>query len=136
MRWRRIDLKRVIKERFGVDYETRYGLFAHQRTPSSSGAGRTYYRRIRKNWPRTLKAHLCDLPPRTKVEPWFQDEARIGQKNGIVRQWARRGTRPRQPADQGSGSNCTPHPAFETGDGPHVMVTQFMAAIPRALLAV
>jgi len=30
----------------------------------------------------------------------FQDEARIGQKNGIVRQWARRGSRPRQPADQ------------------------------------
>ena len=29
-----------------------------------------------------------------------QDEARIGQKNGLVRQWARRGTRPRQPADQ------------------------------------
>lgn len=40
--------------------------------------------------PRTLKAHLCDLSPRTKVELWFQDEARIGQKNGIVR----------QPADQ------------------------------------
>lgn len=34
------------------------------------------------------------------MEIWFQDEARIGQKNGIVRQWARRGTRPRQPADQ------------------------------------
>lgn len=34
------------------------------------------------------------------VEIWFQDEARIGQKNGIVRQWARRGTRPRQPVDQ------------------------------------
>jgi hypothetical protein len=29
-----------------------------------------------------------------------KDEARIGQKNGQVRQWARRGTRPRQPADQ------------------------------------
>jgi transposase len=29
-----------------------------------------------------------------------RDEARIGQKNGLVRQWARRGTRPRQPADQ------------------------------------
>jgi len=26
--------------------------------------------------------------------------ARIGQKNGLVRQWARRGTRPRQTADQ------------------------------------
>jgi hypothetical protein len=35
-----------------------------------------------------------------KIEIWFQDEARIGQKNGLVRQWARRGTRPRQPADQ------------------------------------
>src|SRR5579872_3899221 len=32
--------------------------------------------------------------------PPAQDEARIGQKNGRVRQWARRGTRPRQPADQ------------------------------------
>jgi transposase len=34
------------------------------------------------------------------IEIWFQDEARIGQKNGIVRQWARRGSRPCQPADQ------------------------------------
>lgn len=38
------------------------------------------------------------MPPRRKVEIWFQDDA--SQKNGIVRQWARRGTRPRQPADQ------------------------------------
>jgi len=38
------------------------------------------------------------------VEIWFQDEMRLGQKNGIVRQWARRGTRPRQPADQRSES--------------------------------
>ena len=34
------------------------------------------------------------------MEIWFQDEMRLGQKNGIVRRWARRGTRPRQPADQ------------------------------------
>ncbi len=34
------------------------------------------------------------------MEIWFQDEMRLGQKNGLVRQWARRGTRPRQPADQ------------------------------------
>jgi transposase len=47
-----------------------------------------------------LSAHLADLPKGRPVEIWFQDEARIGQKNGIVRQWARRGTRPRQPADQ------------------------------------
>ena len=40
------------------------------------------------------------MPAETPIEIWFQDEARIGQKNGIVRQWAKRGTRPRQPADQ------------------------------------
>ena len=40
------------------------------------------------------------FPKRTPIEIWFQDEARIGQKNGLVRQWAKRGTRPRQPADQ------------------------------------
>ena len=40
------------------------------------------------------------MPETTPVEKWFEDEARIGQKNGLVRQWAKRGTRPRQPADQ------------------------------------
>ena len=37
------------------------------------------------------------LPAGTPVELWFQDEARIGQKNKITRRWARRGTRPRAP---------------------------------------
>lgn len=36
----------------------------------------------------------------TPIEIWFQDEMRLGQKNTRVRQWARKGTRPRQPADQ------------------------------------
>ena len=33
-------------------------------------------------------------------EPSCKDEARIGQKNGLVRQCAKRGSRPRQPANQ------------------------------------
>jgi transposase len=45
-----------------------------------------------------------DLPPGTPVEIWFQDEARVGQKNGLVYQWAERGSRPRQPKDQRYGS--------------------------------
>ena len=53
-----------------------------------------------ENFPRALKAQLDNLPETTPIEIWFQGEARIGQKNGLVRQWARRGTRPRQPADQ------------------------------------
>ena len=34
------------------------------------------------------------------MELWWQDEARIGQKNKLTRRWARRGTRPRAPHDQ------------------------------------
>lgn len=34
------------------------------------------------------------------VEIWFQDEARIGQKNKITRRWAKRGSRPSAPKDQ------------------------------------
>lgn len=40
------------------------------------------------------------LDPRTPIEIWFQDEARIGQKNKITRRWAKRGTRPSAPRDQ------------------------------------
>jgi hypothetical protein len=35
--------------------------------------------------------HLAGVPETTPIEIWFQDEARIGQKNGIVRQWAKTG---------------------------------------------
>jgi len=35
-----------------------------------------------------------------KIEVWFQDEARIGQKNGLTRRWAPKGTRPRGAKDQ------------------------------------
>jgi hypothetical protein len=38
------------------------------------------------------------------IEIWFQDEARIGQKNKITRRWAKRGTRPVAPHDQRTAS--------------------------------
>jgi hypothetical protein len=41
-----------------------------------------------------------DLPAGSPIEIWFQDEMRVGQKNGLVYQWARKGTRPRQLKDQ------------------------------------
>jgi hypothetical protein len=40
------------------------------------------------------------IAPETPIEIWFQDEARVGQKNGLVYQWAKKGSRPRQPKDQ------------------------------------
>jgi len=40
------------------------------------------------------------LPLQTPIEIWWQDESRVGQKNGIVYQWVQKGSRPRQPKDQ------------------------------------
>ena len=40
------------------------------------------------------------LPGGVGLEVWWQDEARIGQKNRITRRWAGRGTRPRAAHDQ------------------------------------
>ena len=53
-----------------------------------------------KNFARTLSAHIDHLPRDKPIEIWFQDEARLGQKNGRTRIWAKTGTRPRLPADQ------------------------------------
>ena len=38
-----------------------------------------------------LPASACG----NKIEIWFQDEARVGQKGTLTRLWAKRGTRPR-----------------------------------------
>ncbi len=40
------------------------------------------------------------IPKGTALEIWFQDDARVGQKNKITRRWASRGTRPSAPWDQ------------------------------------
>ena len=34
------------------------------------------------------------------IEVWYQDEARVGQKNNLTRRWAPKGTRPRATKDQ------------------------------------
>ena len=76
------------------------GAFDHQRPAAAPQAGPAGDRGVQKNFPRTLAAHLAGLPKTKRVEIWFQDEARLGQKNGRVRIWAKKGTRPRLPADQ------------------------------------
>jgi len=61
-----------------------------------------------------------EIAPGAPIEIWFQDEMRVGQKNGLVYQWAKKGTRPRQPKDQRYanayvfGAIC---PARDTGAG-------------------
>ena len=43
---------------------------------------------------------MSRLAPGTPIEVWFQDEMRDPQKNSLVYQWAKTGSRPRQPKDQ------------------------------------
>src|SRR3982750_925699 len=57
-----------------------------------------------KSLPATWEAIRAGLPKGTPIELWWQDEARVGQKNKIARRWARRGTRPRAPHDQRTSS--------------------------------
>ncbi|MGA1753802.1 MAG: IS630 family transposase [Pontimonas sp.] len=107
VRWRRVDLQRVIKERFDVDYHVRHvGQilhdlgFSHVSTrPQHPEQDADVIETFKKTSPRRLSRRLKDIAPGTPVEIWFQDEMRLGQKNSRVRQWARKGTRPRQPAD-------------------------------------
>ena len=54
---------------------------------------------FQKNLPERL-AQVRAAHPGQRIELWWQDEARIGQKNKLTRRWARRGTRPRAPHDQ------------------------------------
>ncbi|MCP3968910.1 MAG: IS630 family transposase, partial [Rhodobacteraceae bacterium] len=54
----------------------------------------------KETFPKLLAESLKDIPSDKAVEIWFPDEARVGQKNGQVYQWAAKGTRPRQAADQ------------------------------------
>src|SRR5512137_1476067 len=55
---------------------------------------------VQKNFAVSLNAIAERDAAGKPIEIWFQDEARIGQKNKITRRWARRGTRPSAPHDQ------------------------------------
>ena len=53
-----------------------------------------------KKLPDLIAAAVGEKARGKRLEIWFQDESRIGQKGGLTRQWAPRGSRPRQPRDQ------------------------------------
>ena len=89
-----IDLKRVIEARSaGVIYSER-GIsrllgelgFAHiSARPQHPRQDKRIIEALEKNFTDTLQVHIADLPAGTPVEIWFQDEARLGQKNGLTR---------------------------------------------------
>src|SRR6202011_385021 len=92
VRWRRVDLakaghRRALRRRLScaacghVAEEDRF--LAYQRAAASSSAGCPDHRGFQKNFSRALSVHLAEVPEGTPIEIWLQDEARIGQKNGV-----------------------------------------------------
>ena len=52
------------------------------------------------NFPTLMAEIAAAVVDDREIEIWFQDEARVGQKNKITRRWAKRGSRPSAPRDQ------------------------------------
>ena len=108
VRWRCVDLKRVLGERFAVDLsEVSLGRvlkqlgFSHiSARPQHPAQDAEAIAAFIKKFPAHVAEALKKVAPATAIEVWFQDEMRAGQKNGLVYQWAKKGTRPRQPKDQ------------------------------------
>ena len=72
-----------------------------QRTLRLSGYNQGSTSAFAKNFPATLASIARKQGIGIDaVEVWFQNEARVGQRNGITRRWARRGTRQCAPQDQ------------------------------------
>lgn len=107
VRWRRVDLQRVIKERFDVtmhertvsEYLRRLGFRRLSVRPQHPKADRAEQEAFKKNFCAKVKAVLPEAAQGKPLEIWFQDEARVGQKGTLTRVWAERGTRPRAPRD-------------------------------------
>jgi DDE superfamily endonuclease len=60
-------------------------------------------RRFRNCWI-AIRASPGGASARWRVEVWFQDETRIGQKNSLTRVWGQTGSRPVAPKDLGFAS--------------------------------
>jgi transposase len=108
VRWRCVDLKRVVQDRFGIDLsEVSLGRVLKQLGFSRISARPQHpmqdpeaIEAFKNDFPATVAKVVSELPLGTPIEVWFQDEMRVGQKNSVVYQWAKKGSRPRQPKDQ------------------------------------
>jgi hypothetical protein len=100
VRWRRIDLSRVIETRFGVHLAERSvgallrrlgfrRLSARPRHPGHDAAAQEAH----KNFADLVAAAIPEHARGKPIELWWQDEARVGQQGTLTRLWANTKTR-------------------------------------------
>jgi transposase len=113
VRWRLIDLAQWIYEEFRITIAKQtlsrelraLGYRKLSARPRHHAQAEGVIEDFKKNFPTRLDAIArAKAVDSDKIEIWFQDEARIGQKNKITRRWAKRGTRPSAPRDQRTAS--------------------------------
>ncbi|MGH6704383.1 MAG: IS630 family transposase [Bradyrhizobium sp.] len=113
VRWRLIDLSQWIYEEFRITVAKQtlsrelraMGYRKLSARPRHHAQAEGAIENFKKKFPARLdevaREKVVDVG---KIEIWFADEARIGQKNKIARRWAKRGTRPSAPRDQRTAS--------------------------------
>jgi transposase len=102
VRWRCVDLRKEVAERFGVEVHERtiakwlrkLRLTRLQPRPVHPKKDPDAEETFKKQFASLLKAALLGTSATTPIEIWFQDEARVGQKGTHAYIWAPIGSRP------------------------------------------
>ncbi|MFP6771603.1 MAG: IS630 family transposase, partial [Alphaproteobacteria bacterium] len=108
VRWRLSDLRQWIWQTYAISLDETnvsrelkgLGYVKITARPRHQAQNELVLEDFKKNFPAEVAEIRAKLPANTAIELWWQDEARIGQKNKITRRWARKGSRPRAPKDQ------------------------------------
>ena len=108
VRWRRKDLARWLLETFAISLdETTVGRELKALGFAKISARPRHYAQnelaveaFKKNFPAELAKIRARLPKGVEIELWWQDEARIGQKNKLTRRWGQTWHAPAGAPDQ------------------------------------
>jgi len=108
VRWRLVDLRDEVAQRFGVRlHERTMGklmarlnfsrVSVRPRHPEQDAAAQEAHK---KEFAELVAAAIPEHARGKPIELWWQDEARVGQQGSLTYIWADRGSRPRAPRDQ------------------------------------
>ena len=98
--WTRADLCRWLEERFAKTYHLEHdpgstadGIFPPEGAPEPPAKGRRSAGALQKRGLRDILKATAAAHPDKRLQLWFQDEARVGNKGRVCHRWWRRGER-------------------------------------------